>query len=217
MAKNKKKGNQQNNAKPSAPVNSDNKPKSKQTSEKQSDSTMKNIAIAALVILLLLAGIGFLIFGLVQSVGNDDNDGDNKTETTDNNDDKDNDNKGSVNGDAASDSDNDDQDDDKNNDDTDDNNGSNPTGNRDISSANAGRFPTTNVAYRRGNDYKFGDIKGDSYTVRRGDTLWQIAEARYGSGYAWTEINKANGNFRNLPNGKPVLIRSGQTIILPEL
>lgn len=177
---------------------------------------MKNIAIAALVILLLLAGIGFLIFGLVQSVGNDDNDGDNKTETSDNsgNDDsEDKDDEGSVNGDAVNDSDNGDNDD--NSPGNSDKSGS--TGNSGMSSANAGRFPRTNDSYRRGNDYKFGDIKGNRYTVKSGDTLWQIAEARYGSGYAWTEINKANGKFRNLPNGKPVLIRTGQTIILPEL
>lgn len=43
---------------------------------------------------------------------------------------------------------------------------------------------------------------GMSYVVQCGDTLWSIAEATYGSGYYWTEIQKANpaatacsGNF----------------------
>ncbi|MFW5702742.1 MAG: LysM peptidoglycan-binding domain-containing protein, partial [Candidatus Dojkabacteria bacterium] len=81
----------------------------------------------------------------------------------------------------------------------------------------AGRFERTDVSYSRGNDYSFGDISGNTYTIKRGDTLWQIAEGRYGSGLAWTEINEANGGFKLLPNGTPVFLRVGEQITLPDL
>jgi|GEM_PF-7072032 len=79
------------------------------------------------------------------------------------------------------------------------------------------KYASTDTMYKYGNDYKFGDIKGTKYTVKKGDTLWQIAEARYGSGYAWSDINKANGTFKNLPNGNPVNIPVGYELTLPEL
>lgn len=193
----------------------------KSQSGSKGDSMTKNIAIAALIILLLLAGIGFLIFGLVQSVRDNDND-DKKTESSEDGDQNGNNadtanGEGSVNGDGVSDDGEDNTDEGEAPVDEDDSAPSPAGSTSDLSAANAARFPVTSVVYRRGNDYKYGDITGSSYTVRRGDTLWQIAEARYGSGYAWTEINKANGGFRNLPNGRPVLITTGQTIILPEL
>ena len=65
-------------------------------------------------------------------------------------------------------------------------------------------------------DYKSGDIKGSSYTVKSGDTLWEIAEARYGSGAEWGKVlqaNKANVGF--LANGSQALIVTGQTLVLP--
>jgi len=64
------------------------------------------------------------------------------------------------------------------------------------------------------NDYKKGDIKGNIYTIVRGDTLWEIAEAVYGSGYEWKKIAKVNG-VKYLPNGNPLIV-PGQMLTLPQ-
>lgn len=65
-------------------------------------------------------------------------------------------------------------------------------------------------------DYHQGDITGSSYTVKSGDTLWEIAEARYGNGADWTKILDANSsNIGYLPNGQQALIVPGQTLVLP--
>jgi nucleoid-associated protein YgaU len=66
------------------------------------------------------------------------------------------------------------------------------------------------------NNYKPGDIKGGTYTVVRGDTLWEIAEARYGSGFQWGKIRDANlSKIGFLPNGSRALIFPGQVLTLP--
>ncbi|MDD3648260.1 MAG: LysM peptidoglycan-binding domain-containing protein [Candidatus Dojkabacteria bacterium] len=67
------------------------------------------------------------------------------------------------------------------------------------------------------NDYKKGDINGNSYKVVWEDTLWEIAEARYGSGFEWTKILNANKDKVGfLPNGSQALIFPGQVLELPE-
>lgn len=54
------------------------------------------------------------------------------------------------------------------------------------------------------------------YTVKEGDTLWEIAEAKYGSGYEWTKLVAANvDTVQMLPNGVQALIAPGQTLQLP--
>lgn len=59
-------------------------------------------------------------------------------------------------------------------------------------------------------------ITADSYTVQSGDTLWEIAEARYGSGFEWGKILEANkDSIGFLPNGSQALIVPGQTLALP--
>lgn len=66
------------------------------------------------------------------------------------------------------------------------------------------------------NDYQQGDISGGEYTVKEGDTLWEIAEARYGSGFEWTKIRDANSDqIGTLPNGSQALIVPGQVLTLP--
>jgi nucleoid-associated protein YgaU len=52
-------------------------------------------------------------------------------------------------------------------------------------------------------------ISGDTYTVVKGDNLWNIAVRAYGDGYKWVGIAKAN----KLVN--PSLIHSGNVFIIP--
>lgn len=52
-------------------------------------------------------------------------------------------------------------------------------------------------------------IQDSSYTVQKGDYLWEIAVRAYGDGFKWTEIAKAN----NLAN--PDLIFSGNVLKIP--
>lgn len=52
-------------------------------------------------------------------------------------------------------------------------------------------------------------IQGETYTVVKGDNLWNIAVRAYGDGYKWTEIAKAN----KLVN--PNVIHAGNVLVLP--
>ncbi len=52
-------------------------------------------------------------------------------------------------------------------------------------------------------------ITGNTYTVQKGDDLWNIAVRAYGDGYKWVDIAKAN----NLQN--PNLLFSGNTLQIP--
>lgn len=68
----------------------------------------------------------------------------------------------------------------------------------------------------KANDYKQGDIKTGSYTVKSGDTLWELAEGAYGNGADWVKILNANkGSIGYLPNGEQALIKPGQVLVLP--
>ncbi|MFC1622163.1 LysM peptidoglycan-binding domain-containing protein [Patescibacteria group bacterium] len=74
----------------------------------------------------------------------------------------------------------------------------------------------TGGPYWVANDYVYGDISGSSHVVISGDTLWEIAEARYNSGFEWTKILGANSaSVGFLPNGQQALIMPGQTLVLP--
>ena len=68
--------------------------------------------------------------------------------------------------------------------------------------AQAQKAPTVDTA-------NSNSIKGTSYTIQKGDSLWDISVRAYGDGYKWTEIAKAN----NLDN--PDLIFSGNVLKLP--
>ncbi|QQG41111.1 MAG: LysM peptidoglycan-binding domain-containing protein [Candidatus Levyibacteriota bacterium] len=52
-------------------------------------------------------------------------------------------------------------------------------------------------------------ISSDTYTIQRGDNLWDIAVRAYGDGFKWPEIAKAN----NLEN--PSLIHADNVLKLP--
>jgi nucleoid-associated protein YgaU len=56
-------------------------------------------------------------------------------------------------------------------------------------------------------------ITGTSYVVQRGDTLWDITQRAYGTGFEWTRINQAN-QLGQLPNGNP-LIHAGNVLVIP--
>ncbi len=66
-------------------------------------------------------------------------------------------------------------------------------------------------------DYKQGDISSGTYTVKEGDTLWEISEAVYGDGTMWNKILEANASDVGfLPNGSQALIITGQTLTIPQ-
>lgn len=52
-------------------------------------------------------------------------------------------------------------------------------------------------------------IKGNTYTVVKGDTLWDIAVRAYGDGFRWKEIAEAN----KLVN--PSIIHRGNVFVIP--
>lgn len=53
---------------------------------------------------------------------------------------------------------------------------------------------------------------GRTYTVKRGDNLWKIAKAFYGSGAMWTKIYEAN---QDVIGKNPNLIYPGQVYMIP--
>jgi len=50
---------------------------------------------------------------------------------------------------------------------------------------------------------------GRTYTVKHGDTLWQIAQTYLGKGSRYTEIVKLNGLKSNM-------LKTGQVLQIPE-
>lgn len=55
--------------------------------------------------------------------------------------------------------------------------------------------------------------QGESYAVVKGDSLWKIAQAQYGNGYAWVKIYRAN---KKLIGKNPGLIHVGTELVLPQ-
>lgn len=67
----------------------------------------------------------------------------------------------------------------------------------------------------RATNYEKGDIGIGEYTVKLGDTLWEISEAVYGSGSQWHKILEANQNgIGFLKDGSQALIVPGQVLMI---
>lgn len=85
-------------------------------------------------------------------------------------------------------------------------------------SSNYSSSPTPSPVYNTSYDQNSGQmspggpsgpVSAGSYTVKRGDTLFGIAKARYGDGKQWQKIVNAN------PGLQPGALKVGQTINLP--
>lgn len=73
-------------------------------------------------------------------------------------------------------------------------------------------IPTVTPIMPQGQDGSGASAKepeSKTYTVVHGDTLWKIAVEKYGNGYKWSEIARANA----LTN--PDLIHAGNVLALP--
>ncbi len=70
-----------------------------------------------------------------------------------------------------------------------------------VAKREGGQIASATVEVKRPADSK--------YTVQKGDSLWNISAATYGTGFRWTEIAKAN----NITN--PNLIFTGNVLTLP--
>ena len=82
----------------------------------------------------------------------------------------------------------------------------------DISSTPEQVLPTLSATPSQNEEVSDGDENGvsqETYTVAKGDSLWNISVKLYGDGYKWTEIANANG----LKN--PNLIHSGNVFVIP--
>ncbi|MBI4080350.1 MAG: LysM peptidoglycan-binding domain-containing protein [Candidatus Levybacteria bacterium] len=69
-------------------------------------------------------------------------------------------------------------------------------------------IPTIQVSPQQ----KKENIAGTKYTIREGDTLWDIAVRSYGDGFKWVEIYRANATMISNPD----LIYTGSTISVPK-
>ena len=52
-------------------------------------------------------------------------------------------------------------------------------------------------------------VSGTKYKIKKGESLWSIAQAKYGNGNKWKAIAAAN------PSVNPNKVQAGQTIVLP--
>lgn len=72
--------------------------------------------------------------------------------------------------------------------------------------------PAQAPAATGGGDTSGGGSGGTTYTVKKGDNLWNLAKKFYGSGADYSKIYEAN---RDVIGGNPSLIYPGQTFTIP--
>jgi uncharacterized membrane protein len=85
--------------------------------------------------------------------------------------------------------------------------------NNDIKIENSNNSQTQNLEAL--NDYVYQDITSEVYTIKKGDTLWEIAEAKYGSGLEYYKIIEKNpGKVFKFADGKDGLIYEGTILDL---
>lgn len=58
-------------------------------------------------------------------------------------------------------------------------------------------------------DERIKDTDSKKYTIKQGDTLWDLADKNYGDGSRWKEIAKAN----KITDPRKLMI--GQNIVIP--
>ncbi|MEM7682919.1 MAG: LysM domain-containing protein [Planctomycetota bacterium] len=78
----------------------------------------------------------------------------------------------------------------------------------EITAADAGFGPADSFAGPIGDEP--ASVSGRTYTIQKGDKLWNIARREYGSGQRWVDIADAN------PDVNPDKLPIGLTIVLPE-
>ncbi len=71
--------------------------------------------------------------------------------------------------------------------------------------------PTTKVNLNNIENTSSTSTEAETYTVAKGDTLWQIAEVKYRSGYNWKDIADAN------KLSDPGKIEVGQKLFIPNV
>lgn len=151
-------------------------------------------------VLILLVGVGLIVVGVINLVGvlvGDENGGDDVVANEENG-------EGDVNGDGISTQ--------EDSEDVETQEVSTEVKEARLESATK----STEVGKWVATNYMEGDLENGNYEVQRGDTLWEIAEAVYGSGFEWGKILDANSSSVGfLPNGSQALIIPGQVLVLP--
>lgn len=76
---------------------------------------------------------------------------------------------------------------------------------------NKGKIDIPGISLKRDETIEENKTEENVIKVAEGQTLWQIAEDKYGDGFKWSEIAKAN-EIKN-----PDKIESGQELVLPQI
>lgn len=76
---------------------------------------------------------------------------------------------------------------------------------------NKGKIDIPGISLKRDETIEENKTEENVIKVAEGQTLWQIAEDKYGDGFKWSEIAKAN----EIEN--PDKIESGQELVLPQI